>query len=379
MGLADDLRGVTKQAQEASTVNPNTNNSRSGYFDWGKHHSQGNKNEAIGIILPPYATYIDERMAAVKAGKPFLTPFSVTHGLHAIGPQKGAKFYCNCRKTLVEGNNENGLVGKHILDGGADCPICSVAWDEVWPECEKYQKDSNEYKHLRGFHKWVTPQKKILFNWLPAGYTEPVIFDAAKTLGQALEQIHYDPKQPDLLWPIPNLPAWNSSWVQITRVEEESATKYLVNTVYVGQPHVIDASGMFNEAMYRAIVAKVPDLRKLTDSLVPDATTLQKAMDRVAQGRKQYSFNVGIERATTAQVEQATAGMVGGVAVSHPPMVATTTPIPGAGGPPALGTLPAGAPPVAGTPAPVPVSAATTPSSTQAHALLTELMNQGKT
>jgi hypothetical protein len=373
MGLQDELRGVTKQAQEASTVNPNTSNSRAGYFDWGKHHSQGNKNEAIGIILPPYATYIDERVAAIKAGKKFLTPFSVTHGLHAIGPQKGNKFYCNCRKTLVEGNNENGLVGKHILDGGADCPICSVAWDEVWPECEKHGKESNEYKHLRGFHKWVTPQKKILFNFLPAGTSEPVMFDAAKTLGMALEQIHYDPKQPDLLWPVPNLPAWNSSWVQITKVEEDAATKYLVNTVYVGQPHVIDGTGMFNEEMYRAIVSKVPDLRKLADSLVPDAITLQKAMDRVDQGRKQYSFGVSVDKAVAAQVENATAGMTGGVAASRPPMAPSIPMIPGQVPPVA-----AGVPMIPGQVPPATPSAAATPSSTQAHALLTELMNQGK-
>ena len=389
MSYLDDLTKITKQAQEASAVNPSGSKGRAGYFDWNKHHSKEDANIAIGVILPPYPTYMEERVKALSEGRPFATPFWVNHGLHAIGGRKdNNKFYCNCRKTLME-DNVDGLLSKQFMDTGKDCPVCDVCWGEVWPIVQPLKPPANtegskEFKHWKELHKWLCPQQKTLFNWLPLGSTEPLVMDAAQTLGKQIQSIHYDPKQPDLLWPISNVPAWTSAWVQITRTKTESSTTYLANTVYVGYPHVMDASSTFDRATYEAIVSKVPDLRKVCETLVCDQGTMQKALAAVAAAKAKFGMAVKTDAAVAAQVTQATLGVTGGATAQMPPPINVITPpavaaaaaiTPPVGLPPGMAV--GGPPPAVGAaPAFIPSTpvASLTADSTKAHAMLNDLL-----
>ena len=400
-GYQDRLKNVAKSGYETATVNPDTGGGREGYFSWDKHHTPGNVDEAVGVILPPYATYMDERIAAMMNKQPFAVPFMFMRGLHVIGPRQGKnnKFYCGCSKTLVN-DNPPGIVPKSIVDAGGKCPICDACWTDIWPLVVKHKPaskeipESIEYKQWKECHKQLCPQQKKVFNWLPQGSTTPVIFDGAQTIGDAIQQIHYDPKQPDLLFPVNNPPLWTSAWVQITRIKTEHKTEYKVNTVYVGQyPHIINTENGFNEELYLQILSRVPDLRKLcsTDDMNPTPDILAKAMAKVEEVKRNFGFNVAASHSVSMAVNTATAGVAGGVATSAPPMTVPTAnggviapplpgpPVPGVVAPTQPQTVPqmpaSFLPPGMMVPTIPMQPASITPDSTQAAEMLKQMLN----
>lgn len=350
MSYLDDLKTINKTQLDTSTVAPQKDKTRAGYFDWDKH---AKNDEAVGVILPPYVGWLDQRIQAARSGAKFDIPFYLMCGKHAIGArQDKQKVFVECRRTLVQDNKVGagyGLLHPDAVAGGEECPICAACWDDVWPRVKENEgrKDSPEYKQFKEAHRQLCPQQKYVFNFLPMGTTEPVVFEAAKTLGDQLKNIHYDPKQPDLLWPFSNPPHFLSAWVQIRREKNQDVTKYIVNTIYVGMPHILNADQSFAQNIYEQIVAKLPDLRELSKSLVPDANSMTKGIQKMRQTLVNFGLAVATDHATAARVEAATAGVVGGGAAAQVPPV-------GAPAAPAM-TMPTVAPPPSVSVGPAPV------------------------
>lgn len=329
MGYLDDAKTITPQQAQAANVEPKkTTFKKDGYFDWDKHSKD---NKAVGVILPPYATYLQERVTAMKAGTPFTTPFYLRHGLHAVGARTDkAKVYVGCRKSLIDDNKlggGNGLVHPDVLKGGDKCPVCDICWGIVHPECEEVlkrngnNKKSPEYQSAAEARKQVSPQQKFLFNFLPAGSDTPVILDVSKALGEHIHNMHYDPAQPDLLWPFPNLPKWNSTWISIDRkLIQDQPTTYTLSAVYVGNPHVFTPDGLFDQAKYEEIISRVKDLRVVSRELVPDEESVRKAVTKAESALARYNIAVNTHNNVKNTVSQATEGVVGLSAVEPPPI-----------------------------------------------------------
>jgi hypothetical protein len=329
MGYLDDIKTITPQQNAAASVEPKkTTFKKEGYFDWDKHSKD---NKAVGVILPPYATWLQERVVAIKSGQPFTTPFYLRHGLHAIGAHTDkAKIYVSCRKSLVDDNKlggGNGLVLPEVSNGGNSCPICDICWNVVHPECEEIlrrngkDKKTPEYLSAAEARKQVSPQQKFLFNFLPAGSNVPVILDVSKSLGEHIHNMHYDPTQPDLLWPFSNSPRWVSTWISIDRkLITNQPTVYTLSAVYVGQPHVYTPNGEFDQKTYEEIVAKVKDLRLVGKELVPDEETIRKAVIKAEATVARYNIAVNTHAAVKETVAQATEG-IGGTSATEPPPI----------------------------------------------------------
>jgi hypothetical protein len=179
-----------------------------------------------------------------------------------------------------------------------------------------------------------------LFNFLPAGSDTPVIFDASKALGTHIHNMHYDPTQPDLLWPFSNNPRWSSTWISIDRKEiQDQPTTYTLSAVYVGNPHVFDKDGNFDQARYEQILSKVKDLRLISRELVPDEETVRKAVTKAESTLARYNIAVNTHGIVKETVEKAIEG-VDGASASEPPPIQITLPSTKAELPPQIQGLP---------------------------------------
>ena len=345
MGLLDDIQNLPQQNVVSSTVKPSKGRFiKEGYLDWDNpKHANVDPNdkqvrEALGVILPPYPTYLAERIAAAKAGVVFDKPFWLRIGNHGLGAKaEKSKVYCLCSKTLIEDNKVN--QGYPMLSPDLDieknrsCPICDACWDLVWPEVKAHEgnKDSPEYKTFKDAHRQTCPQQKYVFNFLPAGSDKPVLLEVAKTLGDAIISIHYDSKQPDLLWPYTVGTTFQSCWIQLKRTDRPDTTAYTASPCYIGAPHIINPSTkVFDEALYALIMTRIQDLREVSKKYIPSKEDLDKGMIKCQQILAFRGINIA--RANMAAVEQATAGVPGASATPAPTMpptiVVSTTPAP---------------------------------------------------
>ncbi len=340
MGLYDELG--TMQPSAVQGIKPTRGRFiKEGYFDWenDKHAKADTTNkllkEAVGVILPPYASYLSERVAAAKQGIPFNIPFYLQIGNHALGHRNDKeKVYIPCVRDLVRSNKVGAvhpMLHPDVAKLSDHCPVCETCWETVWPLVQQYQnnKNSPEYKAYKEGHKQLCPQQKYVFNFLPAGSAEPVLLEAPKTLGEQLSNLHYDPMHPDLLWPYP-VGNFACAWVQIKRLESQDTTTYTVAPVYHNVPHVRDAAtGAFNEQLYLSIIAKMKDLREVSKHYVPEPTDLAKAL---AKRDKILVFSgIGVDKSVAHAIELATAGVTGQVAQPPPIMQpAAAFPVPGA-------------------------------------------------
>ncbi len=355
---------------------------KEGYLDWeNPEHAKvdvTNKalKEVVGVILPPYASYLQERVAAAKAGIPFNIPFYLQIGNHAMGHRNDKeKVYISCVRDLVR-NNKIGAVHPMLapeVAGLSDkCPVCDACWDTVWPIVQQHQnnKNSPEYKAYKEAHKQLCPQQKYVFNFLPAGSATPILLEAPKTLSDQLINLHYDDKHPDLLWPYP-VGQFACAWVQIKRLESQDTTTYTVTPVYHNVPHVRDAaSGAFNQDLYLSIIAKMKDLREVSKHYVPEAADMVKALAKRDKILTSIGIGIATDRSVALAVEQATIGVVPTIASAPPimqpgmafplPAAMTVPPAiaqPTATLPPAVAAMPA-MPPAIAAPQQPPVAAA---------------------
>ena len=379
MGMLDELGHVNPQAIQ--TTKPTRGRfTRDGYFDWeNPAHATTDKvdqkkKEAVGVILPPYPTYLAERIAAAKAGIPFTVPFWVQIGAHVIGAKSDkSKVFGHCRRNLIRSNKVGqGYPMLHpdiIKSLDESCPICDACWDIVWPECDKYKsnKQSPEWKQYKDAHKQLCPQDKYVMNYLPAGSGTPILLEVPKTLGEAITNLHYDSKQPDLLWPY-TLGQFSSCWIQMQRHDQPDTTVYTAMPVYVNQPHVRNQQGAFDEAMYLAIISKIKDLRDVSKDYLPDEKEMS---EMVAKKDKLLTFSgLATARAVMAQVDQATAGVAGNSATPPPFITSTPPPVavnPASSMPPAISAVPpsvtaSAPPPIANAPAMPPMVGAAPPA-----------------
>lgn len=313
---------------------------KEGYLDWenGEHAKTDPTNkavkEAVGVILPPYASYLQERVAAAKQGIPFNIPFYLQVGNHAMGHRNDKeKVYISCQRDLVRSNKIGAvhpMLAPEVAALSDSCPVCDACWDTVWPLVKQYDnnKNSPEYKAYKEGHKQLCPQQKYVFNFLPAGSATPVLLEASKTLGEAIVNLHYDEKHPDLLWPYP-VGHFACCWLQIKRVDGQDTTTYTATPVYHNVPHVRDqTSGAFNETLYLSIIAKMQDLRNVSKNYVPDPAELAKA---VIKRDKILTFSgIGVDKSVSLKVDAATAGVVPQIASAPPIMTPTAFPLPGA-------------------------------------------------
>jgi hypothetical protein len=375
MGLYDEVATVNPQAvQQAKPQRGRF--VKEGYFDWENpsHATPSPQDpkikEAVGVILPPYASYLQERVLAAKQGLPFNLPFYLMVGLHTMGARNDRdKVFCSCQRDLVRANKVGAIypmLDAEIAKLPDICPVCESCWDVVWPKVKSVEgnKNSPEYKTFKDAHRQLCPQQKYVVNFLPAGSDQPVLLEMPKTLGEMVTNLHYDPKQPDLLWPYP-IGQYSCCWVQIRRHDLPDTTNYTVFPAYHNVPHVRTQAGAFDEATYLAIIGRMKDLREVSKHYVPAPEDVAKAITK----RDHILTFSGLAVATSvaAQTAQAIAGVPGGAAASPPPTVPAPPmfPVPGAVLPPGPGaaipqptsTLPAQPPPV--TPAgPPPIAQA---------------------
>src|SRR5208283_4855425 len=112
MGILDQLGTTPQESIANATIRPARGKfKKEGYLDWDnpKHATpdKDNKNirEVLGVILPPYKEYLSERLAAIKDGQRFTTPFWLRVGVHAMGSKSDRqKVYCNCPKVIIFDN-----------------------------------------------------------------------------------------------------------------------------------------------------------------------------------------------------------------------------------------------------------------------------------
>lgn len=336
---------------------------KEGYLDWeNPEHAKTDPTnkavkEVVGVILPPYASYLQERVSAAKQGLPFNIPFYLQIGHHAMGHRNDKeKVYISCQRDLIRSNKVGAvypMLHQDVAGLSDSCPVCDACWDTVWPLVKQHEnnKNSPEYKAYKEGHKQLCPQQKYVFNFLPAGSATPVLLEAAKTLGEGIVNLHYDAKHPDLLWPYP-VGNFACCWVQIKRVESQDTTTYTATPVYHNVPHVRDsASGAFNQDLYLSIISKMKDLREVSKHYVPEQAELVKA---ITKRDKILTFSgIGVDRSVALQVEAATAGVVPQMA--SPPPIMATFPVPGATPVPAAipqptATLPPAAPSIGAMP-----------------------------
>jgi hypothetical protein len=386
MGLYDEVATASPAAVQ-QTRPTKGRFIKEGYFDWeNKAHATQDPNnkairEAVGVILPPYASYLSERVAAAKQGIPFNFPFSLAVGNHVMGGRQDKdKVYHHCQRDLIRSNKVGAgypMLPADVVALGDSCPICDTCWDSVWPRVkeQEHNKASPEYKSYKDAHRQLCPQQKSVFNFLPQGSDTPVLLEASKTLAEYITNLHYDPKQPDLLWPYA-IGTFACCWVQIRRHDQPDTTTYSVFPVYHNVPHVRNTQGAFDEATYLKIIAKMKDLREVSRSYLPTPEETAKAL---AKRDKILVFQgLAVAQAVGQQVAQATAGVAGGIAAQPPPIAPAPPmfPVPGAVTPPAAGavistptaTLPptptisaSGPPPIGAAPAPAPAALPATP------------------
>lgn len=395
MGLYDEVATVNPTAVQ-QTKPQRGRFIKEGYFDWeNPAHATPNPQdpkvkEAVGVILPPYATYLQERVQAAKQGLPFNIPFYLMVGLHTMGARNDKdKVFCSCPRDLIRANKVGAIypmLPNDVASLPDLCPICESCWDVVWPKVKSVEgnKNSPEYKTFKDAHRQLCPQQKYVVNFLPAGSSQPVLLEMPKTLGEMVTNLHYDPKQPDLLWPYP-IGQYSCCWVQIRRQDLPDTTNYTVFPAYHNIPHVRNAANAFDEATYLAIIGRMRDLREVAKHYIPPPEDMAKA---VAKRDHILTFHgLAVAGSVAAQTAQAIAGVPGGAAASPPPSlpappmfpVPGATPLPAptatlpppaapAGGPPPI--TPAAPPPVAAAPAgppligqpPAPVAAAPAPA-----------------
>lgn len=376
MGLLDGLNNVNPTAFQ--TAKPSKGKFiKEGYFDWDNpaHATPDKANktirEAVGVILPPYASYLSERVAAAQQNLPFNIPFWLYVGTHAMGSRQDRdKVFYHCKRELIRQNKVGAtypMLDPSVAAMDDSCPVCDSCWDIVWPRVKEHEgnKNSPEYKSYKDGHRQLCPQQRYLFNFLPAGSDTPVLLEAAKTLGEHITNLHYDTKQPDLLWPFA-VNGFSCCWVQIRRTDLQDTTNYAVFPCYANQPHIRRPDGAFDEARYMQIMAKIKDLRLISKEYVPDQTDTDKA---IVKRDKILTFSgIGIAHQTTAATEQAIAGVTG--ASATPPPILAAPPAPGAAFPMPSSTLPpvpptplsaapppiVSAPPIASAPAPLPTT-----------------------
>ena len=348
---------------------------KEGYFDWDNpaHATRDKQNNtirsAVGVILPPYASYLSERVAAAQQNLPFNIPFWLYTGTHAIGSrQDREKVYYHCQRELIRTNKIG--AGYPMLHPDVQklpdvCPICDSCWDIVWPKVKEHEgnKDSPEYKSYKDGHRQLCPQQRYVFNFLPAGSDVPVLLEAPKTLGEATTNLHYDPMHPDLLWPYA-VGQFACCWVQIVRTDLQDTTNYKAIPVYHNQPHVRNQAGAFDEARYLSIIAKMKDLREVSKLYVPDVADTAKA---ITKRDKVLTFaGIGVARSNMATAEQAIAGVAG--ASATPPPIAPMPPAPGAAFPVPSSTLPP-VPPMPTTASPPPIASPSAPATAAAPSI----------
>ncbi len=401
----------------AAVAPPKASWKKPGFFDWSnpahatpKNGSQ-NVKEAVGCLLPPYASYDEERLAALKAGTPFTVPYGLMIGKHSIGPNgRGTKatdkVFHSCRKELVYRNKSGtgyGLVPDAIA-ASEDCPICSTCWGTIWPKVQEYlgNKASPEYIAWKDAHKQTSPQQLQVVNWLPAGSLEPVKIELPKMLAEKIATIHFDPRQPDLLWPYAFAAGVNMSWLCITREDRTDTTDYTPMAIHSGLPHMRNANNQFDPAAYQLVLSKLTDLRQLAHEYVPKQEELDRGLAKVAQISVLAGRSVQTSHTTAARIDAATAGVPGGAAATPMPVppqavpasfttaapAAVPVPPPGGALPPAVGVTappvalapaavvapPVALPPPAGAPAIPPAVATATPQGDKALADLQSLL-----
>jgi hypothetical protein len=318
---------------------------KEGYLDWDNPEiakvDPNNKaiKEVVGVILPPYASYLQERVAAAQAGIPFNIPFYLQVGNHAMGHRNDKeKVYISCQRELVRNNKVGAaypMLHPDVAKMSDHCEVCATCWENLWPIVQQYQnnKNSPEYKAYKEAHKQLCPQQKYVFNFLPAGSATPVLLEAAKTLGESIVNLHYDDKHPDLLWPYP-VGHFACAWVQLKREEKPDTTNYSAAPVYHNLPHVRDAaSGAFNERLYLEIIGKMKDLREVSKLYVPEQADITKALLKRDKILTSVGLGIATDRSVADAVNGATAGVNGQIA-SPPPIMATgmpaAFPVPGA-------------------------------------------------
>lgn len=318
MGLLDNI--LSKSAAQAPMERPEKGSFlKPGYFDWKKQATGPNKNEIIGVILPPYASWLNERIAAAQTGTSFTTPFYVGYGKHAVGPTQKNKVYCECQQSLLDMNKTKEgypLLPPEAIAAGRNCPLCNIAWNEIWPTVEQWKVNtaSAEYKTWKDAHKQATPGVRYLFNFLPMGSAAPQVLDIPKTCAEAIMNIQWDQQQPDLLWPY-SLQNWQNAWIKITKKEDPHKTEYTVVPMFVGTPAVIDNNQKFNEAGYLKIVGEMKDLRQEALGYMPKQEDIDKAIAKLAVS---VQVKLSINQGVVASINQATAG--------HQPVMAPTAP-----------------------------------------------------
>lgn len=301
---------------------------KEGYFDWDNPaHAKTDsinksKKEAIGVILPPYASYLSERVAAAQQGVPFSLPFWLSIGNHVMGGRNDKdKTYVHCQRDLIRANKAGTLypmLHPDVAKLDDCCPICDSCWDTVWPKVKEFEnnKNSPEYKSYKDGHRQLCPQQKGVFNFLPAGSNQPVLLEASKTLAEHITNLHYDDKQPDLLWPYA-IGTFACCWVQIVREDKPDTTTYSVFPVYHNIPHVRNQGGAFDEALYLSIIAKMKDLRDVSKDYVPSADDVAKAL--VKRDKILVFSGLAASKVIESTVAQAIVG-VSGMSASPPPI-----------------------------------------------------------
>lgn len=378
MGLYDEAAGTNP-----STVRPQRGRFiKEGYFDWDNPaHAKPDqlnkmKKEAVGVILPPYASYLSERVAAAKQGIPFNLPFWLAVGNHVMGARNDKdKTYVHCQRDLIRSNKVGAaypMLDPSVAAMDDSCPICDSCWDIVWPKVKEVEgnKNSPEYKSYKDGHRQLCPQQKGVFNFLPAGSDQPVLLEAPKTLTEHITNLHYDDKQPDLLWPYA-IGTFACCWVQIVREDKPDTTTYSVFPVYHNIPHVFDpTTRAFDEKRYLAIMAKIKDLREVSKAYVPSQEEMAKAI--VKRDKILVFSGLAVSRAVESATSMAIAGVPGGAAASPPPTAPAPPmfPVPGAVSPgvisqPTATLPPAGlpaTPPAIASAGPPPIAAPTMPA-----------------
>lgn len=383
-----------------ATANPNTVQQtkpqrgrfiKEGYLDWDNPaHATANPQdpklrEVVGVILPPYASYLQERVVAAQAGLPFNVPFYLQIGQHTMGGRNDKdKVFYHCQRDLIRANKVGVLypmLPPEVQMLPDVCPVCESCWDVVWPRVKQYEqnKDSPEFKTYKEGHKQLCPQQKYVFNFLPLNSDTPILLEAPKKLSEMITNLHYDNKQPDLLWPYP-IGTFSCCWVQIRRHDLPDTTDYSCFPVYHNVPHVRTATNTFDEATYLKIIAKMKDLREVAKSYLP---TNEETIKAIAKRNQILTFSgLAIANAVTSAMGQAIAGVAGVSAAASPqvpmPPMNTGFPVPGASQvisqptstlppmPPMIS--PAGPPPIAAA-QPLPPPAAALPASPPPQAI----------